>query len=481
MNVQAKIATADPASIARKMLVDPADCFNRSYAAMHGMDRSTLEAVQLAGLKLRFAALRNAIPTLKKLADEAGVHEIRALEDVIPILFKHTVYKSYPISLLEKNRFPQLTHWLQKLTTVDLTGLDASGCQGIDDWIALLERETSIRVIQSSGTTGTVSFLPRTAHEIEKHFLSFQIGLFELAGLTPPARDQPLNMEVVHASYRRGTSVHLRLPDSLLKWVCNGDEAKLHALYPGAQSADLMFLAGRIAAAEAKGEFDRIQLSPSLLARRGEFEAMQRAAPDNLERFYDGIITRLQGKQIYITATSNVLYKVAAAGLEKGMEAVFASNSLVNTGGGFKGEATPPDWQNVVKRFFGVKHINRSYGMSEIMANNKMCAHERYHIEPWAILFVLDPDTGEQLPRSGVQTGRAALYDLQSETYWGGFVSGDEVSVDWDTCACGRNTPHIGANIGRYSELRGGNDKISCAASPEAHESALNFLTDIGF
>ena len=79
MNVQAKIATADPASIARKMLVDPADCFNRSYAAMHGMDRSTLEAVQLAGLKLRFAALRNAIPTLKKLADEAGVHEIRVL------------------------------------------------------------------------------------------------------------------------------------------------------------------------------------------------------------------------------------------------------------------------------------------------------------------------------------------------------------------------------------------------------------------
>ena len=41
-----------------------------------------------------------------KLADEAGVARVTALEDVVPILFRHTVYKSYPVSLLEKSRSP---------------------------------------------------------------------------------------------------------------------------------------------------------------------------------------------------------------------------------------------------------------------------------------------------------------------------------------------------------------------------------------
>ena len=75
--------------------------------------------------------------------------------------------------------------------------------------------------------------------------------------------------------------------------------------------------------------------------------------------------------------------------------------------------------------------------------------------------------------------GLAAFYDLLAETYWGGFVSGDEITVNWtDPCPCGQTTVHIARQVERYGLQRGGDDKISCAAAADAHDAALRYLTD---
>jgi hypothetical protein len=466
-------------AVAAKMLTDPVAAFDASYARMHAISRDRLEAIQLAGLKTRFSQLRDNIPMLKKLADEAEIDALETLEDVIPLLFTHTVYKSYPMSFLEKNRFQQLTQWLQKLTTIDLSAVDVSSCRGIDEWFRTVEAQSPIWLCNSSGTTGSMSFLPRTGHEFEQHFLIGQVGLFAILGLTPPTRDHPLDMHVVNGGYRSGTSMMPRSIPSFVKYLCNGDQSKLHSLYPYAQSADLMFLAGRMRAAEAKGELDRLQLSPELLARKPEFEAVQRNMPGDLKRFFADIVEHLGGKQIYTLNAWSVLYNIASAGIADGLEGVFAPNSIVIAGGGSKGQVLPPGWEEVVKRFFGVARLNHVYGMTEVIGSNKLCEYGRFHIEPTAVLFVLDPDSGEPLPRQGVQTGRAAFYSLLAETYWGGFVSGDEVTVDWSTpCRCGKLSPHVDRKIERYSEKRGGSDKITCAAAADAHVSALRFLND---
>ena len=121
-----------------------------------------------------------------------------------------------------------------------------------------------------------------------------------------------------------------------------------------------------------------------------------------------------------------------------------------------------------------------NYAMTEMNANNLLCENNHYHIAPWIIPFVLDPDTSAILPRTGSVTGRFAFYDLLPDTHWGGFVTGDEVTMTVDrACGCGREGPYIDATIARYSEMRGGDDKISCAASAEAHEEAMDFLTQI--
>jgi hypothetical protein len=49
--------------------------------------------------------------------------------------------------------------------------------------------------------------------------------------------------------------------------------------------------------------------------------------------------------------------------------------------------------------------------------------------------------------------------------------------VDWSPCGCGQTTPHLAPSVQRYSEKQGGDDKITCAATEEAQQSALDFLT----
>src|SRR3546814_4886096 len=81
-----------------------------------------------------FPTLRSSdLSVLDKLAREQGIEEIRTLEDLAPLLYPHTVYKSYPISYLERARFDKLTKWLGGLTTVDISNVDASGIESIED------------------------------------------------------------------------------------------------------------------------------------------------------------------------------------------------------------------------------------------------------------------------------------------------------------------------------------------------------------
>src|SRR5262245_17829143 len=92
----------------RLLLNDPSALANQSPAQWARLPRAEVDAMQLAGLQQRFAALRDRIPVLKKLADAEGVARIDSLDDVVPLLFEHTVYKSYPPSLLEKRSFGQI-------------------------------------------------------------------------------------------------------------------------------------------------------------------------------------------------------------------------------------------------------------------------------------------------------------------------------------------------------------------------------------
>jgi hypothetical protein len=455
----------------------PAEYFGHSWYAMHHMPADELRALQLAALKMRFAELRNELPVLTTMADENGIVAIKTVDDVAPLLFQHLVYKSYPISLLVKNKFTALTRWLDRLTTHDLSKVDVGACDGIDSWLDVLDAQTELRVTHSSGTAGAMSFLPRSTSEWDQMYAALRCGLFQFSDpLGQGGRHDGEYFNLIWPLYRHGRSAVMRVPEMGMKHLL-GSEDRLHSLRPGRMSSDSMFLAGRLRAAQARGEVDQLEINPALEARLEEFEREQREMAESTPRFIDHVVGDLRGERVWLLGTFNALYSIAKAGLDNGLRNVFAPESLVTAGGGAKGAVVPGDWEEAVKEFMGVQDIQRGYAMSEITAMNKMCEHGRYHFEPWIIPFVLDPEDGRILPREGEHTGRAAVFDLMPESYWGGFITGDEVTASFDACTCGRTTPHLAGKIERFSEQRGGDDKITCLASDDAHRAALDFLT----
>ena len=65
-------------------------------------------------------------------------------------------------------------------------------------------------------------------------------------------------------------------------------------------------------------------------------------------------------------ATWNILYGIAQAGSSKGLSQLFASDSLVSTGGGAKGAVVPDDWDTWSASLPGSTDIQHMYVMSEI-------------------------------------------------------------------------------------------------------------------
>ena len=459
---------------------DPLNYVDRHYDEGYALSPAELEDIHLAGLRKRFFALRPALPALAKLAADQGIREINTIDDAAPLLFPHTVYKSYPLSFLERGQFDKLTKWLGGLTTVDLSGVDLTGVETIDEWIARIEAATDINLIHTFGTTGKLSFLPRTKTQkrITATLNAHCIRDFKGANSGPDILKH--HMPLISPSYRHGASAIIRGMNYMAVAYAGGYDNALF-LYPDAYfSADVISLAGRMRAAEARGEAGQVNLPPALIARRDEFAAREQGRAADMDRFFEEARRRFGGQDVFLFAVWPILFEWAEEGLKRGMKGVFGKNSILTTGGGSKGKVLPPDYKETIFEFLGFDRHFEFFGMSELMANAPRCGADHFHFPPVIVPYVLDPATGQPLPRRGKQTGRLALMDLLPDSYWGGLVSGDEVTMGGfdEPCACGRAGPYLEANIRRFSEAQGGDDKINCAGAPEAHDKAMDFLLE---
>lgn len=471
-------AAVDNTSQAKQLMNDPIGFFNRSITRMHMIEPGELEALQRTAMSIRFQEHYESVEMLRNLADRLGISELREFNDVIPLLFPHTAFKSYPAALLDRKRFDLMTAWLNKLTSYDLSAVDISGCDSIDEWIDALDEQTPLETITSSGTTGTISLIPKSRKGAMYNMELWKMFLFQTFGEEPTKEELDPDVDVIWPQNAKGKLGHLRLGALLKNAFTGGDESRFHALYPDAIDTDLMFLASKMRAAASRGELDRLEIDPKLMARKDEFMAMQARRPQEMAAFFEKCSRELEGKRVFMTSAYPIMYEVAKTGLEQGYKNVFAKNSAILTGGGTKGVQLPDNFMDVIMEFLGVDRIQEGYGMSEISALHWACDKGHYHIQPWVIPFLLDPETSEPLPRKGVVTGRAAFYDILNEAHWGGVISGDEITIDWDTpCECGLNSIHIHHDIIRYSEKEGiEDDRISCSATEEVQNEAIDFM-----
>ena len=457
---------------------DPYGSVDYSNTKMHSVPRAEADALQLEGINLRLQQRRTEIPVLAKLAEAQNISRVASLEDAAPLFFTHDIYKSYPISLLAKSRFDQINKWLDRLTPYDLTGVAVGDCRCIDAWLDRVREQTPLDVATSSGTSGTMSFFPKSKRDYRLAVTGLRVQLTERFGDIRPRAEFDEPIHVLTPFYRDGYNNVARLPAYFLDTFCKGDAALLHTALPFKASADLMWLAARLRAAQAKGDASRIDVPETLLARRAEWERLAAEIPNRQAAFIREQVPQLAGQRVFALGITTLFYEIARSGLKEGVRAEFAPNSVVVAGGGGKGVVLPPDADEVIRSFFGVE-VHGAYGMTEQNFYLNTCEHQRLHIPPWVTVLLLDPDSGTPLPRRGVQTGRASFFDMSQDGSWGGIVTGDRISVDYGPCPCGRTTLHIDKKIQRFSEITGDDDKLTCAATPGAQAEALQLLTSL--
>jgi hypothetical protein len=428
-------------------------------ANRHDIPLADLRALQADAANERIAEQGGAVKLLGNRIETSGVAKVGAVEELVPLLFAHTAYKSYPESWLMQDRWDRMANWLDTVTATRVRDVDTDGVTGIDDWIERLAAKGHY-ICCSSGTTGKVSIIPSIM--ADRAFVKQScIASYQWATGLVPDHDYRI------FACNPGTN-NFRFLDSWAAFSETYGSGQSEFTFPGepitvGRVREMVLLRKAIAEGSAR---------PGDIA---DFEAATARRAKEMEDAADEIVEAMlaaRGDKLLIAGMPALLFKVSEMIREAGYDAndFHPANTLM-TSGGLKGAVLPPDWLQRMQGVFNIadRHIFAAYLMQETNSFTPRCTAGRYHVPPWLILLPLDP-SGEHMEAvsGGEVEGRAAFLDLSIAGRWGGIISGDKIHVRYGTCDCGHEGPTIGNDISRYSDLPGG-DKITCSGTIDAY------------
>jgi hypothetical protein len=426
---------------------------------MLAADELDLPALQLAAANERFAHQRGRIPILDRRARDTGIDRFTTLDDLVPVLFSHTTYKSYPLTFLTKGQWDRLLLWFSTVSATSMDGVDLTDVVDVDDWIGRLTA-AGHGVFASSGTSGKISFVDQTPGDIAL--------IAELTGKTwgwptPPVRDN--SRPFFSLTPKAGPARVIYGAQALAGAF--GRPGEVHDLTDEPIRMDELNKIMRLQQAMASGTAtpgDVAEFEAGLASKAGTMQA-------NYERLAHAL-QRLQSEPLIFTGAWPQCWSLMQACLDIGFEGgAFHPDSIFQGHGGAKGHALPSDYQAALTAFFGSARRYRSYGMSETCTHSPACSYGRYHVPPWLNLLMLDEPAENLLDvTNGPVTGRAAFWDPIWEGHWGGTISGDWMTADFGRCECGRPGPTIIDDVRRAKDVIGvEDDKLSCAGAVEAY------------
>lgn len=385
---------------------------------------------------------------------------------MVPLLFPHSVYKSYPESFLIEEKWDRLGKWLGTVSPYAISPIDTSDIADIDDWIGRLQAAGHY-VSCSSGTTGKSAMLLASERDMEWSRKD-TVNVFSWGSGVRPAQDRRMVGIAATASVPKNTVI------AAAQQAAFGDPAKERFRLPippitVGSLTKMVVLRKKIADGTARPEeladFDRTS--------RERQEALDKAMIAGAEA-----LVRYRADKLYISGMWNALYQVAAIVRDMGYSAAdFHPDNCLYVGGGLKRAQLPPDYQQFVHQTFNIPADRdfQNYSMQELNSGMPKCRKgDRYHIPPWVVPFILDEDGATSLPHeSGEIEGRAAFFDLSLDGRWGGIITGDKIALDIDPCACGNKGPSVRNDIVRYADIKG-DDKIGCAGTVDAYVRGLS-------
>lgn len=425
----------------------------------HSIPMDELLPVQMQAANERLVAHSESIQLVRGRTDETGILRIGEQADLVPLLFAHTAYKSYPESWLATGKWDMLGRWLGSVSSTPVEGVDTAGIAGIDDWLARLAGRGHF-VSCSSGTSGKVSMIPSLMSDrgLTKRNLAYSLGWS--TGLRP---DKQHRLFICNPS-----SNNFRYLDSweALEGAFGQEGHQFN--FPGdpitvGAVRDMIALRNAIGSGDARPE--EITAYEALVQQR---EQMMSGAVDSIVE----ALAASRGEKLIIVGMFALIFEVAQKIREMGLgRDDFHPDNAMMVSGGLKGADLPPDYREQIMDTFNIApdRAFSMYGMQELNTLFPRCRAGRYHVTPWVMLLPLD-EAGERLagPMRGEIEGRAAFFDISHEGRWGGLISSDKIAIDYGKCACGHEGPTIGDTIMRYSDLAGG-DKISCAGTIDAY------------
>lgn len=418
-----------------------------------------IEALQLEAARELFRERREQIAVLRRRADETGVREINGMADLVPLLFSHTSYKSYPSSFIDRVQWDRMLKWLNTLSTADVSNVNVEGVVSVDDWIQRLW-DAGHMVLATSGSSGKVSFLNQSQRDRELKERHFRATMGW--PLLKPGGDRPFFSVSPHIGFNsnvEAVNMQSRIwgrPDAT--YFLTDEPLLIADVSKGAALRKQM----------SEGTATPAQIEAFETTMRGKAERMNAALQEMTEK-----IVAHRHEPIFLGALwaqhLMIIERAQAMGVPDGD---FHPDSVIAAGGGVKGVVLPADYKERVHRFYGDVKRPGGYGMTELANRMPMCEHRRYHRPPGLIMMPLDRD-GERLLTldnavDGVVEGRMAFVDLLFEGRWGGLISGDKVQVDYRPCPCGRPGPTILDTITRYAQP-GEDDHIGCAGTIDSY------------
>jgi hypothetical protein len=313
-------------------------------------DRHEVLPLWLEAANERLEERRRQIPLLDSVANDAGVDRISRLSDLVPLLFTHATYKSYPRSYIERRKWASLTRWLNSVSTSTIQGLDYDGVETQDDWLAVLAAG-GFPVFGTSGTSGKSSFLPATpgdrafTMECIVRAVEWQHGI--------PARPDSAVLVLASSTGSSRSTEYFRnfarsYGDPQRTWFLTDEPVRL---------ADLSRMASL---SKAIGEG---KASPSEIA---DFESDMQKRRLQLESEWDRLVDvaqTLAGQRVLIQGFWAQQWSLVERLRARGIGRIeLAPDSLLGTGGGTKGVDLPADYEIQVADFWGISPERQSSG-----------------------------------------------------------------------------------------------------------------------
>src|ERR1700722_3997308 len=105
-----------------------------THADRYDRSPAELRPLRLEAARELFKERIEQIPVLRRRAQDSGVREGGHFADLVPLLFSHTLYKSYPVALVEQGEWDRLLQWLMPLSLQGAASVDMTGLENIDGW-----------------------------------------------------------------------------------------------------------------------------------------------------------------------------------------------------------------------------------------------------------------------------------------------------------------------------------------------------------